>query len=147
SITRMACRITTKNVEKTLRRKWRALMRTAYKMTLGAAFGLAAALSFQGTPSAQTATPQRGGTAIFTLPQDASSVNADTTTNLPDRLLGCILYQGMLHISPDYKLMPLLAKSWSVSPDGLTYTFNLVDTQWSDGKPLTSEDVKYTLTE
>lgn len=37
-----------------------------------------------------------------------------------------------------------LATSWSISEDGLTYTFTLRDDwAWSDGTPITSADVKY----
>jgi peptide/nickel transport system substrate-binding protein len=35
----------------------------------------------------------------------------------------------------------------NISPDGRVYTFDLVKTNWQDGKPFTSDDVKYTLTE
>ncbi|MDI6438807.1 ABC transporter substrate-binding protein, partial [Enterobacter hormaechei] len=39
-----------------------------------------------------------------------------------------------------------LAKSWSVSSDGLRYTFRLRESvTWHDGKPFTSKDVKFTL--
>lgn len=42
------------------------------------------------------------------------------------------------------KPYPGAAKSFDVSKDGLTYTFHLRDgLKWSDGKPLTSEDFKY----
>lgn len=38
-----------------------------------------------------------------------------------------------------------LAESWTVSDDGKTYTFKLFpNVKWSDGVPLTSEDVKFT---
>jgi peptide/nickel transport system substrate-binding protein len=38
-----------------------------------------------------------------------------------------------------------LAESWTISPDGLTYDFNLrKDATFHDGKPLTAEDVKFT---
>ncbi len=47
----------------------------------------------------------------------------------------------------DYKTQqdrPLLAKSWEVSPDGLTYTFHLRrGVRFSDGTPITSADVKF----
>ena len=44
-------------------------------------------------------------------------------------------------------LMPGLAKSWTNSDDGLIYTFTLRDgLKFSDGKPLTGEDVKFSLT-
>lgn len=43
---------------------------------------------------------------------------------------------------------PGLAESWKVSPDGLTYTFNLVkNAKWHDGVAFTSADVKFTFQE
>jgi len=45
------------------------------------------------------------------------------------------------------KLVPGLAESWTVSPDGKTYTIKLRhDLKFSDGSPLTAEDVAFTLT-
>jgi len=42
-------------------------------------------------------------------------------------------------------IIPALAESWTVSPDGKTYTFKLHSgAKWSDGQPLTSEDVAWT---
>ena len=39
-----------------------------------------------------------------------------------------------------------LAKSWELSPDKKTVTFHLVEgAKWSDGQPITSKDVKYSL--
>ena len=121
-------------------------MTRSFASILGAA-GVAAALSLPGLASAQTAAPQRGGTAIFTLNQDPTTVNPAVTSNVPDRLVGCILYQGLVQMSVDYKILPLLAKSWTISPDGLTYTFDLNPAEWHDGTPFTAEDVKYSLIE
>ncbi len=40
---------------------------------------------------------------------------------------------------------PWLAESWTVSPDGLTYTLTLREgLRWSDGTPFTSDDVVFT---
>lgn len=44
------------------------------------------------------------------------------------------------------ELLPGLAESWEVSPDALTYTFHLRDAKFSDGTPVTAEDVAYSLT-
>ena len=44
------------------------------------------------------------------------------------------------------KLLPGLAESWDVSDDAVTYTFHLRDAKFSDGTPVTSEDVAYSLT-
>ncbi|MGV8953058.1 MAG: ABC transporter substrate-binding protein [Cypionkella sp.] len=44
------------------------------------------------------------------------------------------------------KLEPGLAESWTVSPDGLIYTFTMRDAKFSDGSSITSEDAAFTLT-
>jgi peptide/nickel transport system substrate-binding protein len=43
------------------------------------------------------------------------------------------------------EIEPALAESWTVSDDGLEYTFNLRQgVTWSDGEPFTAEDVLFT---
>ena len=44
------------------------------------------------------------------------------------------------------ELVGELAQTWEVSSDGLTYTFHIhPDANWHDGKPVTAEDVKFSL--
>ena len=43
------------------------------------------------------------------------------------------------------KLEPGLAESWTVSDDGLTYTFTMRDAKFSDGSPITAADAAFTL--
>ncbi|MBS7538141.1 ABC transporter substrate-binding protein [Ancylobacter lacus] len=43
------------------------------------------------------------------------------------------------------KLVPGLAESWTISEDGLTYTFKLRDATFSDGSPVTAEDAAFSL--
>ena len=46
----------------------------------------------------------------------------------------------------DFATTPGLAESWEASDDGLTYTYHLRDgLKWSDGEPLTADDVAYTI--
>ena len=111
-----------------------------------AAAGLSLGLVLSTAVLAQE-TPQRGGTAIFALAQDPPTVNPVLSSGIPDRQVGCIIYEPLVNISPDYKVLPQLAKSMSVTPDGMTYTFELNDVKWSDGKPFTSEDVRYSFVE
>ena len=40
-------------------------------------------------------------------------------------------------------IYPGIAKDWAVSEDGLTVTFNLRESNWSDGSPLTANDFVY----
>jgi peptide/nickel transport system substrate-binding protein len=55
-------------------------------------------------------------------------------------------YEGLLNQNPiTGKLEPNLAESWEVSEDKLKITFTLRNNlKWSDGQPLTSDDVVFT---
>ena len=53
------------------------------------------------------------------------------------------VYQGLYQLTDSGKVVPLLADSYTVSPDGLTYTFTLKSgVTFHSGKPMTSADVK-----
>jgi peptide/nickel transport system substrate-binding protein len=56
------------------------------------------------------------------------------------------LYPALVQYNPrTLAFVPDFATSWKQSPDGLTWTFNLVkNAKWSDGRPLTSADVAWT---
>ncbi|WP_345763429.1 ABC transporter substrate-binding protein [Diaminobutyricibacter sp. McL0608] len=58
-----------------------------------------------------------------------------------------LMYDSLTQDSnKDLSLQPRLATSWSRSADGLTWTYHIRSgLKWSDGKPLTSKDVAYTL--
>jgi peptide/nickel transport system substrate-binding protein len=46
----------------------------------------------------------------------------------------------------DFETIPGLAESWEASDDGLTYTYTLREgLQWSDGEPLTADDIAWTI--
>src|SRR5688572_11527958 len=55
--------------------------------------------------------------------------------------------EGLLRLNPEtYQFEPELAEKYEVSKDFLTYTFTLdKNAKWFDGKPVTSEDVKFTI--
>lgn len=58
------------------------------------------------------------------------------------------VYETLIRVSADYEVLPSLAKSWEVSDDGLTITFDLEEgVKWHDGEPFTSHDVKYNIEE
>jgi oligopeptide transport system substrate-binding protein len=53
------------------------------------------------------------------------------------------LYAGLTRLDENGEPYPSLAASWTVSDDGRTYTFSLRDgLRFSDGTPLTAEDVR-----
>jgi len=54
--------------------------------------------------------------------------------------------ETLVGVDYDNNLVPMLAKSWSVSDDGLTWTFQLRDdVKFHDGTPLTAEGAKTSL--
>jgi peptide/nickel transport system substrate-binding protein len=94
---------------------------------------------------AKAAEPKRGGTLVIAIDGDPPTVNPDVTTSVPDVSVGSLVYDALTRLDENFQVVPHLASSWTVSPDQLTYTFNLVTATWHDGKPLTSRDVKFTL--
>ncbi|MBU8880690.1 ABC transporter substrate-binding protein [Bacillus sp. FJAT-29790] len=57
-----------------------------------------------------------------------------------------LLFRGLTKPTVNNEMVGDLAADWEISPDQLTYTFTLRDdAKWEDGKPVTAEDVKFTL--
>ncbi len=99
-------------------------------------------------PLAHAAEPERGGTLILANAEEPRVLSADFSANVPDAMVGCMVYEGLVRFAPGFTIAPGLATSWEISADGLVYTMHLDPAAtWEDGKPLTSEDVAYTLTE
>jgi peptide/nickel transport system substrate-binding protein len=71
-----------------------------------------------------------------------SMLSSDTASN---QVIG-LLFDGLLNSKANGDLIGALAKDVpEQSSDGLTYTFKLRDgLKWSDGQPITSDDVKFT---
>ncbi|MBQ9180440.1 MAG: ABC transporter substrate-binding protein [Firmicutes bacterium] len=60
--------------------------------------------------------------------------------------INALLFAGLTAHNEKNEVVPGLAKEWEKSEDGKEYTFKLRDgLTFHDGKPLTSEDVKFTL--
>jgi oligopeptide transport system substrate-binding protein len=59
-------------------------------------------------------------------------------------LLGNI-YEPLVRYGEDNKVEGVLAESWTVSPDGMTYTFKLRDAKFHDGSAVSASDVKASL--
>jgi peptide/nickel transport system substrate-binding protein len=108
-------------------------------LTVAASIALAA--------DAQAQTPKRGGTAVMVLGTDPLGLNPDTTASVPDVAAGCLIFDALVRFKTGFEIVPNLARSWTISSDGLTYSFELESANWQDGKPLTSDDVKFTLEE
>ena len=63
-----------------------------------------------------------------------------------DEVVYSNVFEGLTRIDRNGEVKPALAKSWTISDDGLTYTFTLNDgVTFHDGSDMTAEDVKFTL--
>lgn len=69
------------------------------------------------------------------------SMNPILSTDLTNRTLFSLLYQGLFSVDRDYNVEPVLCKTYSVSRDMKTYTFYLEYATFSDGSIVTAEDV------
>lgn len=56
-----------------------------------------------------------------------------------------LIYDGLVRVSPGQGPLPDLATSWSVSSDGLVWTFLLAEARWQDGTEVSAQDVAFSL--
>src|SRR5512145_2218800 len=88
--------------------------------------------------------PRYGGTLVFAIGANPETLNPAITTGVNALAVDCKIFNGLVWLDRDWNPQPELPKSWTITPDGLTYTFKLVDNaKWHDGKPFTSADVKF----
>jgi peptide/nickel transport system substrate-binding protein len=87
-----------------------------------------------------------GGTFRVVLPMKPRTLDPNSMDDEAALLIAPNLYDKLVALDTDLRLLPELAQSWTMSPDGLTYTFALrEDVHWHDGEPFTAEDVRWTL--
>lgn len=96
-------------------------------------------------PAAAADAPKRGGTLTYAVTAEAPTTDCHVTTTYAAIHVLAPHYSLLLRVDPDAfpKLKPDIAESWSVSDDGLTYTFKIRrDVTFHDGSPLSSRDVQ-----
>ncbi len=120
-------------------------MRKFMRDTLVKLAHVTAGLALLGT-AAFAQTPTRGGTLTAIIQPEPPILMLGLNQQGPTLYAGGQIYQTLLTHSPELKPVPVLAKSWTMSPDGLSYVFDLRENvKWHDGKPFTAEDVAFTV--
>jgi peptide/nickel transport system substrate-binding protein len=90
--------------------------------------------------------PDVGGTYIEGMIGRPNAVNPVMLYNDVDRDLAALVFNGLTRAAENGNLQPDLASRWTISPDGLVYTFTLrSNIQWHDGAPFRAEDVLFTI--
>lgn len=88
-------------------------------------------------PAVETQSPQKMEFALCCDP--AAALDPLSTSSSLHLALSGLVYEGLFHLDSSFQAQPLLCESWSVSDDGLTWTFLLrEDVLFSDGTPLTA---------
>lgn len=85
--------------------------------------------------------PVPGGTAVVALSSDPDGLNPLIYTSTNAGLVFAELHDGLAEMGDDLTFHPRIASRWDISPDGRTVTYHLRPWRWSDGRPLTSDDV------
>jgi peptide/nickel transport system substrate-binding protein len=93
-----------------------------------------------------TQSAKRGGHIVEGNPTDIANLNPIYINDVYSQTVSGRLYEALLDLDNQANLLPNLASELpKISSDGLTYTFKLrKGVQWSDGQPLTADDVVFT---
>jgi peptide/nickel transport system substrate-binding protein len=120
-------------------------IRAVALVAVAAVLGLTACSAGSSTSSGSSP----AGEQKLTIGLVAEPASLDFTTTdgaaIPQALLGNV-YETLVKQDDSGKMVPSLAKSWTVSPDRKTYTFDLVDkAKFTNGKPFTASDAVFSI--
>ena len=121
--------------------RWQALI-----ALVGIAF-LSAVLAFLALNSTTIERADFGGTYIEGIAGRPSAINPlFSQYNDVDRDIAALVFTGLTRADETGAIKPDLATQWTISPDGLVYTFTLrTDVRWQDGVAFGADDVLYTI--
>lgn len=95
----------------------------------------------------QTGAVKQGGVLRIGTDSGIDSLNPFVAANTDSWSCFEYMYPELVQYGANMQIVPYFARSWSVSPDGLTWTFHTQPhARWSDGKPLTAADAAWTIT-
>ncbi len=87
-----------------------------------------------------------GALVASTIGEGPKTFNPFNTKDATSATMADTMFDGLVTTrADDGEVIPKLAKSFEISPDGKTYTFKLRQgIKWSDNKPITADDVVFT---
>lgn len=109
----------------------------------GTWLALLAVLLAAATATAQTPEPRYGGTLRVAITAEPPGLDPTISTSQEiARIVYANVHQGLVRIDREGRIVPALAESWTVSPDGTVYTFHLrPGVRFHDGSALDAADV------
>lgn len=97
-------------------------------------------------PSADAGTPKPGGTLVVAIPGDIAGTDPTLVSDASSTYVLQQIVENLVTLKPGTgdEIVPGLAESWTLSPDGLTYTFKIRSgVKFSDGTDLDAAAVKF----
>lgn len=87
-----------------------------------------------------------GGTFVYYNIIDPKTFNPVVAKESNSSVVIGLMFDGLTEMNGiTYQVEPALAERWTIEPDGRTFTFYLrKGLQWSDGEPVTADDVIFT---
>jgi peptide/nickel transport system substrate-binding protein len=108
---------------------------------------LAALLRYTAYNFTSVTVPDRGGELVEGMAGNPQFLNPLLSQyNQVDGVLASLLFNGLTRLDERGNVVPDLAETMTISPDGLTYDFKLRSgLYWHDGVPVTANDVLHTV--
>jgi peptide/nickel transport system substrate-binding protein len=116
-------------------------------MRFGAIAAAAVMLAAFGGSAALAASPRAAeNKMVLVARQDPGTLDYTTSNLTALRLwIPANVVEPLVYFNKDGSVSPGVAESWTISEDGLEYTFTIRDAKFSNGAPVTIEDVLYSL--
>lgn len=113
---------------------------------LAGAGAVAATVAVAPGLSKRTAAQGNKDTAIFPIIANPGTLNPIQVASTAELQVATTIHDSLVRLDPTtFEPKPQLAESWSVSEDGLIWTFKLrAGVKWHDGTEFTADDVKFT---
>ncbi len=111
-----------------------------------AACGSSSSSSGSTSSASEAGTPVQGGVLKFARAEDAdvglNPINAPSNGSI---FIITQIFDQLVEMGQGSEVEPGLASSWEKSADGLNWTFHLREASFSNGEPVTAEDVKFSI--
>jgi peptide/nickel transport system substrate-binding protein len=88
---------------------------------------------------------ERAERFVMGIEDEVSNLDPGETTISVNERVASLIFDGLVEYGEANKIVPGIAEDWTISEDGLEYTFNLREgVMFHNGQELTAEDVEYT---
>jgi peptide/nickel transport system substrate-binding protein len=100
----------------------------------------------QSSNEATEGKPTYGGSVTVGINQDLDSLDPHKAVAAGTKEVLFNIYEGLVKLDQDGNLVPAVAETYKISPDGMVYTFTLRDgVKFHNGEPVTAEDIVYSI--